>query len=82
VIVVKARTTAGGRVFSQIAGTASLDVRALESGTGATVLSLQKEAKAVARTAEDARQAAANEAGASAGAEVAIGLVAKEGTDL
>jgi hypothetical protein len=80
VIVVRGTTTPGGPIYSQVAATASLDVRALESGSGATVLSAQKQAKAVDRTPEAARRAAANDAGAVLGAEIAAGLVAREGT--
>jgi hypothetical protein len=78
VIVVKGTTAPGGRVFSQVAATASLDVRALESRSGAVVASAQKQAKAVGRTPEGARQAAANEAALEAGQDVAAALVAKE----
>lgn len=78
VVVVKGTTTPLGPVFSQVAATASLDVRALESGSGAVVLSVQKQAKAVERTPEEARRAAANDAGTSLGAEVGAALVARE----
>jgi hypothetical protein len=79
VVVVKGTTTPIGPVFSQVAATASLDVRALESGSGDVVVSVQKQTKAVDRTVEAARQAAANDAGASLGAEIAAALAAREG---
>ena len=78
VIVVHASTAPGGKVFSQVAATASLDVRALDAQSGAVVASAQKQAKAVARTAEAAQQAAASEAGLGAGSDLAAALVAKE----
>ena len=78
VIVVKGTTATGGRVFSQVAATASLDVRALESRSGALVASSVKQSKGVGRTPEAAQQAAANEAGQAAGADLAVALVAKE----
>ena len=82
VIVVKAIATPGGRVFSQVAANASLDVRALDVQSGAVVASSQKQAKGVGRTPEAAQQAAASEAGVNAGNELAAALVAKENTGL
>jgi hypothetical protein len=82
VIVVKAISTPGGRVFSQVAANASLDVRALDVRSGAVVASSQKQAKGVGRTPEAAQQAAASEAGVDAGNELAAALVAKENTGL
>lgn len=82
VIVVKGTTVPGGRVFSQVAATASLDVRALESRSGALVASSVKQSKGVGRTPEAAQQAAANEAGVAAGTDLAAALVAKENASL
>jgi len=82
VIVVKGSTVLGGPVFSQVAATASLDVRALESQSGAVVASAVKQTKGVGRTPEAAQQAAANEAGVAAGADLAAALVAKENAGL
>ena len=82
VIVVRATTTPGGRVFSQVAATAALDVRALDAQSGAVVASAQKQAKGVGRTPEAAEQAAANEAGVGAGTDLASALVAKENAGL
>ena len=82
VIVVHATTTPGGRVFSQVAATAALDVRALDARSGAVVAATQKQAKGVGRTPEAAQQAAASEAGLGAGNEVASALVAKENAGL
>ena len=82
VIVVRATTTPGGHVFNQVAASASLDVRALDSQSGATVASSQKQAKGMGRTPEAAQQAAASEAGLSAGNELAAALMAKENAGL
>lgn len=82
VIVVKGSTVLGGPVFSQVAATASLDVRALESQSGAVVASAVRQTKGVGRTPEAAQQAAANEAGVAAGADLAAALVAKENAGL
>ena len=82
VIVVRATAAPGGSVFSQVAATAALDVRALDAQSGAVVASAWKQAKAVARTAEAARQAAAIEAGLGAGSELAAALLAKENAGL
>ena len=82
VIVVRGTTVAGGRVFSQVAATASLDVRALESQSGAVVASSVKQTKGVGRTPQAAQQAAANEAGVAAGTDLAAALVAKENAGL
>ena len=82
VIIVKATSTPGGKVFSQVAANASLDVRALDVQSGAVVASSQKQAKGVGRTPEAAQQAAASEAGVNAGNELAAALVAKENTGL
>ncbi len=82
VIVVRATTTPGGPVFSQVAATAALDVRALDARSGAVVASAQKQAKAVGRTPEAAQQAAASEAGLGAGNDLAAALVAKENAGL
>jgi hypothetical protein len=79
VIVVEATTTPGGKVFTQVAATASLDVRALDTRSGDVVASAQKQAKAVGRTPEAAQQAAANEAALEAGKDLASALVAREG---
>jgi len=82
VIVVRATTTPGGPVFSQVAATAALDVRALDAQSGAVVASAQRQAKGVGRTPEAAQQAAASEAGLTAGNELAAALVAKENAGL
>jgi hypothetical protein len=82
VIVVRATTAPGGKVFSQVAATAALDVRALDAQSGAVVASAWKQAKAVGRTAEAAQQAAASEAGLGAGSDLAAALVAKENAGL
>ena len=82
VIVVRATTATGGKVFSQVAGTAALDVRALDPQSGAVVASAQKQAKAVGRTAEAAQRAAASEAGLGAVSDLAAALVAKENAGL
>jgi hypothetical protein len=82
VIVVRATSTPGGQVFSQVAATASLDVRALDASSGAVVASSQKQAKGVGRTPEAAQQAAASEAGLGAGNDLAAALVAKENAGL
>jgi len=82
VIVVRGTTTPGGKVFAQVAATAALDVRALDARSGAVVASAQKQAKGVGRTAEAAEQAAASEAGLSAGTDLASALVAKENAGL
>lgn len=78
VIVVRASATPGGNVFSQVAASASLDVRALDAKSGAVVASSLKRAKGVGKTPDAAKEAAANEAGEGAGAELAAALVAKE----
>ena len=78
VIVVRATATPGGNVFSQVAASASLDVRAMDAKSGAVVASSQRQARGVGRSADAARQAAANEAGQGAGAELAAALVARE----
>src|SRR5207253_8448163 len=82
VIVVRATTTQGGRVFAQVAATAALDVRALDARNGVVVASAQKQAKGVGRTPEAAQQAAASEAGLDAGNDLAALLVAKENEGL
>lgn len=82
VIVVHATTTPGGKVFSQVAASAALDVRALDARSGAVVAATQKQAKGVGRTPEAAQQAAASEAGLGAGNDVAAALVAKENSGL
>jgi len=82
VIVVRATTTQGGRVFAQVAATAALDVRALDARSGVVVASAQKQAKGVGRTPEAAQQAAASEAGLDAGSDLAALLVAKENEGL
>ena len=82
VIVVRATTIQGGRVFAQVAATAALDVRALDARNGLVVASAQKQAKGVGRTAEAAQQAAASEAGLDAGNDLAALLVAKENEGL
>ncbi|HYV66474.1 MAG TPA: hypothetical protein VE964_09560, partial [Myxococcales bacterium] len=82
VIVVKGSTAPGGHVFSQVAATASMDARALESKTGALVASSVKQGKGIGRTPEAAQQAAANEAGVAAGTDLAAALVAKENEGL
>ena len=78
VIVVKSSTNPGGQAFGQVAAQVSLDVRALDAQTGAVVASTQKTAKAFGRQPDAAERAAASEAGASAGSELAAALVAKE----
>ena len=82
VIVVRATTTPGGPVFSQVAATAALDVRALDAQSGAVVAAAQRQAKGVGRTPEAAQQAAASEAGLGAGNDLAAALVAKENAGL
>jgi hypothetical protein len=82
VIVVKGTTVPGGSVFSQVAATASLDVRALEAQSGGVAASAVKQSRGIGRTPEAAQQAAANEAGQAAGADLAAALVAKEGAGL
>jgi hypothetical protein len=82
VIVVTGTTSAGGRVFNQTAATASLDVRALDSQSGAVAASFVRQERGFGRTAGSAQQAAANEAGAKAAGELADALVAKEKTGL
>ena len=78
VILVKSSTNPGGQAFGQVAAQVSLDVRALDAQIGAVVASTQKTAKAFGRQADAAERAAASEAGASAGSELAAALVAKE----
>ena len=78
VIIAKEQHTPGGRVFSQVAASVALDVRALDAKSGAVVASASKQAKEVARTPEAAAVAAAREAGQSAGKELATQLVDKE----
>lgn len=78
VIVVKATTAPGGKVFTQVAATAFLDVRALDTLSGDVVASAQRQAKAVGRTPEAAQQAAASEAALEAGKDISSALVAKE----
>ena len=82
VIFVKASTAPGGKVFAQVAASASLDVRALDTQSGAVVASSQKQAKGVGRTPEAAQQAAASEAGLGAGNDLAAALMAKENAGL
>lgn len=82
VIVARATSTPGGNVFNQVAATASLDVRALESTSGATVASTQKTAKGIGRTMDAAKAAAATEAGTGAGSELAAALKEKENAGL
>jgi hypothetical protein len=82
VIVVHATTTPGGRVFSQVAATAALDVRALDAQTGAVVASAQKQEKGFGRTPQAAQDDAASKAGLGAGSDLAAALVAKETSDL
>jgi hypothetical protein len=82
VIVVRATATPGGRVFAQVAASATLDVRALDAQSGEVVASSQRQAKGVGRTPEAAQQAATSEAGRGAGNELADALVAKEASGL
>jgi hypothetical protein len=82
VIVVHATATPGGKVFAQVAASAALDVRALDSRSGAVVASSQKQAKGVGRTPEAAQAAAATEAGVGAGNDLAAALVAKENSGM
>jgi hypothetical protein len=82
VIVVAGNAAPGGRVFSQMAATASLDVRALEAQSGAVAAAQVKQGKGFGRTAEAAREAAAQEAARAAGADLADALVAKENAGL
>jgi hypothetical protein len=56
----------------------ALDVRALDSVSGAVVASVQRTAKGVGRTIEAAARAGAEEAAANAGADLAAALIAKE----
>ena len=78
VIDVKANIQPGGAVFSQVAAMVALDVRALDSVSGAVVASVQRTAKGVGRTLEAAARAGAEEAAANAGADLAAALIAKE----
>jgi hypothetical protein len=82
VIVVHASTTPGGPVFSQVAASAALDVRALDARSGAVVASAQKYGKGVGRTPDAAKQAAASEAGLGAGNDLAAALIARENSGL
>jgi hypothetical protein len=82
VIVVAGNTAPGGRVFSQVAATASLDVRALEAQSGAVAAAQMKQSKGFGRTAEAARDAAAQQAARAAGAELADALISKENAGL
>jgi hypothetical protein len=82
VIVVAGYTAPGGRVFSQIAASASLAVRALEAQSGMVTAVHVKQGKGFGRTAEAAREAATQEAAKAAGTELAEALLAKENADL
>jgi hypothetical protein len=82
VIVVHASSTPGGRVFSQVAAQAALDVRALDAQTGAVVASAQKQEKGFGRTPQAAQDDAASKAGLGAGNDLAAALVAKENSGL
>ncbi|HWE25372.1 MAG TPA: hypothetical protein VG496_15650, partial [Myxococcales bacterium] len=82
VIVLDAKTAAGGRIFSQMAATASLDVRAVEARSGAVAAAQMKQGKGFGRTAEAAQQDAAQQAARAAGIELADALVAKESAGL
>jgi hypothetical protein len=78
VIVVQAHSTPGQGAFGQVAAHVQLDVRAMETQSGAVVASLQKTGKAFARQPAEAERNAAAEAGASAGSELAGALLARE----
>ena len=78
VIEVKASVQPGGAVFSQVAATVSVDVRALDTQSGAVVASIQRSAKGVGRTQDAAARAGCEEAGMNAGADLASALIAKE----
>jgi hypothetical protein len=82
VIVVAGSTAPGGRVLNQMAATASLDVRALEARSGAVAAAQVKQGKGFGRTAEAAREAAAQQAAKAAGADLAEALMAKENAGL
>jgi hypothetical protein len=82
VIVVHASSTPGGKVFSQVAAQAALDVRALDAQTGAVVASTQKQEKGFGRTPQAAQDDAASKAGLGAGNDLAAALVAKETSGL
>lgn len=82
VIVAKATSVPGGRVFSKVAAQATLDVRALETSSGTVAASTQKTEKGFGNTAEAAQADAASQAGQSAGKELAAALVAKESAGL
>jgi hypothetical protein len=82
VIVVAGTSAPGSRVFSQMAATASLDVRALEAKSGAVAAARVKQGKGFGRTADAARQAAAQQAAKAAGTDLADLLVAKENAGL
>ena len=78
VIVAEEHRTPGGQFQAQVAAQVALDVRALESKSGAVVASLQKQAKEFRRTQEAAGDAAAHQAGLEAGRDLAGQLVKKE----
>jgi hypothetical protein len=82
VIQVTLNTAQGGHVFSQVAATVSLDVRVLDSQSGALVASVQKAAKGVGRTPDAAERAGAEDAGMGAGADLAAALLARENSGL
>jgi hypothetical protein len=82
VIVVHASTTPGGKVFSQVAAMAALDVRALDARAGAVVASTQKQERGFGRTPQAAQDDAASKAGLGAGNDLAAVLVAKEDSGL
>ena len=82
VIVLTGNTAPGGRIFSQMAATASLDVRALEARSGAVAAAQVKQGKGFGRTTEAAQQAAANQAAVAAGTELVEALMAKENAGL
>jgi hypothetical protein len=78
VIVARATTTPGGHLFALVAASAAVDVRALDPQSGAVVASTQKVEKGKGRTPEAAAEDAANQAGRSAGSELAAALLARE----
>lgn len=82
VIVVTGNSAPGGRLFSQMAATASLDLRALDAQSGAVAASQVKQGKGFGRTAEAAKEAATQQVARAAGSDLADALMAKENAGL
>ena len=78
VIEIKMNVAPGGQVFQQVAANVSLDVRALDSQSGAVVASVQKMGKGFGHNQDEAARKGAEDAGVGAGAELANALIAKE----